>query len=86
MDGVLPDVDRTAEVVPAVLEREMRMIREAIAVVASGAAPRVILANLRFGEELLDRGRRLAEDAGLGLVPLWRAGEGADLAVERRQP
>jgi len=76
-------VDRTAELVPAVLEREMRMIREAIAVVSSGAALRVTLANLRFGEELLDRARVLAEDAGLSLVPMWRAGEGADLAIER---
>jgi hypothetical protein len=76
--------DQTARVVPATLEQEMRLIREAIAMVASGAAPRVVLAGISFGETLLDSGRRLALDAGVRLVPLWRADEaGADLAVER---
>jgi hypothetical protein len=76
--------DQTARVVPATLEQEMRLIREAIAMVASGASPRVVLAGIRFGETLLDSGRRLALDAGVRLVPLWRADEaGADLAVER---
>ena len=72
--------DRTADVVPATLEFEMGLIRE----VASGGAPRVILAGIRFGETLLDPGRRLALEAGVRLVPLWPADEaGADLAVER---
>jgi hypothetical protein len=76
--------DQAAWVVPAKLEQEMRLIREAIAMVASGGAPRVVLAGLSFGETLLDPGRRLALDAGVRLVPLWRADEaGADLAVER---
>jgi hypothetical protein len=83
VEHLQPPTDRTAEIVPAVLEREMRMIREAIAVVASGASARVLLANLHFGEELLDRARRLADDAGLAVVPMFRAGEGADLSVER---
>ena len=52
--------------------------------VAWGAAPRVVLAGIRFGETLLDPGRRLALEAGVRLVPLWPADEaGADLAVER---
>ena len=76
--------DRTADVVPATLEFEMGLIREASAMVAWGAAPRVILAGIRFGETLLDPGRRLALEAGVRLVPLWPADEaGADLAVER---
>jgi hypothetical protein len=76
--------DQTAQVVPATLEYEMRLIREAIAMVASGGAPRVVLAGIHFGETLLDPARRLALDAGVRLVPLWRADEaGADIAVER---
>ena len=75
--------DRTADVVPATLEFEMGLIREAIAMVAWGAAPRVA-ARIRFGETLLDPGRRLALEAGVRLVPLWPADEaGADSAVER---
>jgi hypothetical protein len=76
--------DQTAQVVPATLESEMRLIREAIAMVASGGAPRVALAGIHFGETLLDPARRLALDAGVRLVPLWRADEaGADISVER---
>lgn len=76
--------DHVAQVVPATLEYEMRLIREAIAMVASGAAPRVVLANIRFGETLLDPARRLALEAGVRLVPLWKTDEaGADIAVER---
>ena len=76
--------DRVAQVVPATLEHEMRLIREAIAMVASGGAPRVVVAGINFGETLLDPARRLALEAGVRLVPLWRADEaGADIAIER---
>jgi hypothetical protein len=76
--------DQVAQVVPATLEHEMRLIREAIAMVASGGAPRIILAGLNFSETLLDPARRLALEAGVRLVPLWRADEaGADIAIER---
>ena len=76
--------DQSARLVPAALEREMRLIREAIAMVASGGAPRVVLVGIHFGETLVDPARRLALEAGVRLVPLWRADEaGADIAVER---
>jgi hypothetical protein len=66
------------------LEREMRLVREAIAVVADGVSPRVTVAGLRLGEQLLDPGRRLAAEAGVRLVPLWHADEaGVDIAIER---
>ena len=35
---------------PATLDRELSLIREAIAMVASGQSPRVIVASLRFGK------------------------------------
>lgn len=76
--------DHTAEVVEATLEQEMRLIREAIAMVASGGAPRVVLAGIRFGPSLLDSARRLALESGVRVTPLWTADEtGADIAVER---
>ena len=77
-------VDRMAEVVPATLDREMRMVREAIAMVASGGAPRVVLGGIRFGEALVEWARGRAGEAGVVLTPLWRTDEaGADLSVER---
>jgi hypothetical protein len=66
------------------LDRELTMIRDAIAMVASGGAPRVTLAGLRFGEQLLSRAQRLAAAAGVRVVPLYSTDEaGADLMVER---
>lgn len=66
------------------LEIEMRLVRDAIAMVASGSSPRVVLAGLRFGEALLASGRLQATEAGVRLVPLWMPDDaGADIAVER---
>lgn len=64
-------------------ERELRMVREAIAMVASGASPRVVLAGMRHGDEILVAARRLALEAGVCVNRLGRQeGTGADLAVE----
>ena len=76
--------DRTSVEVPATLEHEMRLIDEAIALVASGGAPRAIVAGLRLGEAIVEPARQMAREAGVRVVPLWRADEGgADIAVER---
>jgi hypothetical protein len=76
--------DRTAEAVPGTIEREMRIILEAIALVASGGSPRTIVAGLRLGDELLHSARRVALEAGVRIVPQWRADEaGIDIMVER---
>ncbi len=65
------------------LEREQRLVLEAIAMVASGAAPRVVVASLRYSRALLDPSRRLALESGVRVHALWRKdGVGADLAVE----
>lgn len=77
-------IDRSNERVPRTLDQEFELVRDAIAMVASGAAPRVTVASLHFGEELLEAGRRLAAASGVRIVPLWTADEaGADIAVER---
>lgn len=75
--------DQTAEIVPAALEREADLIRDAIALVASGGSPRVIVAGLRLGAALLPSARRMALEAGVRIVPIWSADEsGLDIAVE----
>lgn len=77
-------IDRTASAVPETLERELGLVRDAIALVAAGGSPRVVVANLRLGEALLEPARRMATSAGVLMVPLWNAGDaGVDIAVER---
>ena len=76
--------DRTDEFVPVILEHEVRLIHDAIALVASGRAPRATVAGLRLGDQLLPAAQRIAVRAGVRLVPLWRADEaGVDIAIER---
>ena len=76
--------DRTADVVPATLEHEMRLINEAIALVASGRTRRTVVAGLQLGDQLLPSAQRVADEAGVRLVPLWHADEhGVDIAVEQ---
>lgn len=75
--------DRVPGEVARTLEHEMRLIREAIELVARRAAPRVTVANLRLSEQLLDPARRLAVEAGVRLVPLWHVDDaGVDIAIE----
>jgi hypothetical protein len=77
------DVDRFREVVPDALEREVGLIRGAIALVAAGGSPRVVVAGLHLGDALLPSARRMALEAGVRIVPLWAADEsGLDIAVE----
>jgi hypothetical protein len=75
--------DESTALVGRTLEREMSLVREAIAMVAGGGSPRVTVAGLRFGEALLLPARGLAAEAGVRLVPLWMPDDaGADIAVE----
>ena len=64
-------------------ERELRMVREAIAMVASGASPRVVVAGISRGNEILEVARRLGLESGVRVNRLsQREHTGADLAVE----
>ena len=64
------------------MDRETRLVREAIAMVAVGASNRVVVAGIRYGEELLDDARRMALAAGVRVNPIWREDHRADIAVE----
>ena len=62
---------------------EERLVREAILLVATGAAPRVLVAGLAHGEEVLDRCRRPALEAGVRLLARATArGDRFDVVVE----
>ena len=66
------------------LAREMRLVESAIAMVASGRAPRVHLAGLAFGDALVEHARSVAAGSGVRVLPAWRTDElGLDLAFER---
>jgi hypothetical protein len=68
---------------PAALDSELRLIREAIAMVAIGAAPRVDVAGIRFAAELEDQARRLALEAGVRIRPILSDGDATGISVER---
>jgi hypothetical protein len=64
-------------------EREMRLVREAIAMVASGASHHVVVAGISRGDQILDACRRLGLESGVRVNRLpQRDGKGADLTVE----
>jgi hypothetical protein len=66
------------------LDLELALIRDAIAMVAAGGSPRVTVASLHFGEQLIGPATTMALRAGVRLVPLWTADEtGAAIAIER---
>lgn len=68
---------------PRSLTRELRLVQGAIGMVASGAAPRVSLASLRHGPDLVQPAAAMALEAGVKIVPRWTAGDHvAGLAVE----
>jgi hypothetical protein len=65
------------------LDQEMTLLREAITLVARGGSRRVVVAGLRFGDQLLEPARRLGQDRNVRVVPLWMPDDaGADIAVE----
>ncbi len=69
------------------LDGELRLVYEAILLVAAKGAPRVTVAGLRLGEAILDSARRLASDAGVRVEPIWAPGEHRiDIRVEALHP
>ena len=64
-------------------ERELRMVREAIAMVASGVSSRVVVAGISRGEQILEAAKRLGLESGVRVNRLVQAeAKGTDLAVE----
>ena len=48
-----------------VLDRELLMAREAVALVAAGASPRVMIAGLLYGDQILIPARRFGLERGV---------------------
>src|SRR5262245_35500404 len=68
---------------PDSLEFELRLVREAIRMVALGAARRVVLAGLRWGNDVLGEAGEALLEPGVRLAPLGRPHRaGIDIAVE----
>ncbi|HEY1168018.1 MAG TPA: hypothetical protein VGE81_03405 [Candidatus Limnocylindrales bacterium] len=66
------------------LASEVTEVESAIALVASGAASRVTLSGLRFGEQLARRFGAEARARGVRLEPiLWPEDVGCDLIVRK---
>jgi hypothetical protein len=69
------------------LDIELRLVEEAIQMVAAKAAPRVDIAGLRLGDTVLEPARRMADEAGVRIVPLWTIDEQhLDIRVEAIEP
>jgi hypothetical protein len=65
------------------IAHELDLVRSAIALVAGHGAPRVSVANLRFGEELVEEASRVAAESGVMLRRVWSpASPALDLIVE----
>jgi CheY-like chemotaxis protein len=69
--GMDQSTDRTEVQVGRTLEHEIDLVREAIAMVASGGSRRVVVGGLHFGEALLEPAGALAAASGVRLVPQW---------------
>ena len=68
---------------PRVLRHESQIVRDAIALVASGGASRVVIAGLRFADDFVDPASGAALEVGLRVRTLARTtGDGVDLAIE----
>ena len=78
------ETEGLSEAVQRQLDRELGLIRDAIAMVAAGKSPRVTIAGLRLGDALLVSAERLASQAGVRIVPRWPTDEsGLDITVEK---
>jgi hypothetical protein len=63
---------------------ELQLVREAVAMVASGRTPRVVLGGIRYPEAVLDTARRVALAAGVRLITVPRADDqGVDISIQR---
>jgi hypothetical protein len=68
----------------ATLDQELRLVGDAVAMVAMGGSPRVVLVGLRFSEQLIEPARRMVVGKHVRIVALWTTDEGGlDIAVER---
>ncbi len=69
------------------IERELDLLRGAIAMVADHATPTVTLVGLDFGPAVLAASEANARQQGVVLEPLWRPeNTGCDIRVSSQEP
>jgi hypothetical protein len=61
----------TEETLHAEIDRELRLVDSAIAMVRRGVATRVTVANLPLGTEVLEAARARARRYRLSVTPVW---------------
>ena len=85
IDRPSADIERTTTGVERLLDREIAEVEAAIALVRSGVATAVGVANLRFGEEVLRHFEVVGVDRAVRLEPHWWPEDGGcDLDVRRK--
>jgi hypothetical protein len=83
MDRPSAPPDESARLVRDTLERELRLVGEAIALVSSGSARRVVIGGLTLADALRRPAAKLAAEAGVTVKPIWDADEATSaIAVE----
>jgi hypothetical protein len=78
--------DAAGEPVERQLDGELRLLREAVLMVASGVSPHVTLAGLRHGERLASASAAMAAEAGVRVSAVRSASGRVGFSVERLQP
>jgi hypothetical protein len=68
------------------LDGELRLLREAVLMVATGVSPHVTLAGLRYGERLAAASAAMAVEAGVRVSLVRSASGRIGFSVERLQP
>lgn len=82
MDAPSESFDRARLI--ARLDLELRLVADAVEVVAQGRSARVTIGGIRFGDVLLVEAQRMAAAAGLVALALYSVDESwADLVIER---
>lgn len=80
----LLETDRTFE---AELDGELGLVTDAVLLVASGGARRVVVANIRHGRVIAAPARTIAREAGVSLATLPTADRArVDLVIEQLAP
>ncbi len=78
--------ESAGEAVQPELDGELRLLREAILMVATGVSPHVTVAGLRFGDRLVPACAALSREAGVRVLPVRSSGGRIGFSVEREPP
>lgn len=76
------EITSGAAAVPRARAGDLRLVQEAVLMVAVGGYQRIILTGLHDGASVLDDARRLALARGVRIVPLWGSDEHVAMRVE----